>query len=801
MSEEIETEDADTLKVEGEAKSSARILAALKTAEDNDRDYQEICDGIDDYYSRGGSTEGDWRDPEYDLFWSSMEILKPAIYARPPVPVVSPQFKDRRVLYNVTAELLERTAISDFARVNLNDEMKSLRDDLIFYNRGVVWLVHEKDAKKGAEFVCVDHVDRKDFRHEAARKWGDVGWVARRAWMTRAQMRKRFAKKSGDAYQRATIGVRREDQDNGATDNSRRAGVWEVWHRNDDKVYWVAEGCDVMLDHDKPHHDLEGFFPCPRPAYGTLRRRSLIPVPDFTRYSRHLRKIDELTSRIYTLLNQVKLKAFIPAGGDVGDAIEFALKSNDDSIIIPVDGAALVTGAATNLMVMLPLREIAEAIGGLINTRTQLFADFDNLSGISDIMRGETEANETYGAQQLKSQYGSVRVRDKTEEIQRVAADVTKIAAEMMAENFSQKSMLEMSQMEIPTKAELAKQMKELEQATREEMKQLGAQAKAQIDQMRQQGQPADPQAMQEAQAQYQQAQQEIIAKYAPQMQKVSQEVPIEDVMQLLRDSKARCFAFEIATDSTIMTNEMQEKASRNEFLGVFNQATTALMSIASMGEAGAKLAGEVLKFTLQPYRVGREMNAVIDEFIDSAPEMIAQQGQNGAQEAEKAMAEANAKIAEAELQKAQAAIAKVQADTASKQQEMQLKAAEAEEKAKADQQRINLEMAQTQGSIAETNARIEKIQAEIQKMGADAQAQSRQQDRDDIKTAAAIAAKDTDQALAVQDRQRQAAESERNAAMSERQQAHSEQQGERAEFRADRQQTFTERQPGKDSP
>lgn len=796
MSEEIETEDADTLKVDGEPKSSARILAALKKAGDLDRDYQDICDRIDDYYSRRGVTESDWDDPEYDLFWASMEILKPAIYARPPVPVVSPQFKDRRPLYNLTAELLERTAISDFGRVNLDEEMKTLRDDLIFYNRGVVWLVHEKE--KGAEFVCVDHVDRKDFRHEPARKWSEVGWVARRAWMTKSQMRKRFGKKTGDAYQRATVGIRREDQENGAADNSRRAGVWEVWHRNDDKVYWVAEGCDVMLDHDKPHHDLEGFFPCPRPAYGTLRRRSLTPVPDFTRYSKHLRKIDELTSRIYTLLNQVKLKAFIPAGGDMGAAIEFALKSNDDSIIIPVDGVALTTGSQSNLMVMLPLRDIAEAIGGLINTRTQLFADFDNLSGISDIMRGETEANETYGAQQLKSQYGSVRVRDKTEEIQRVAADVTKIAAEMMAENFSQKSLLEMSQMEIPTKTEIEKEVKAVEDSAKAELKELGAQAKAKADQVRQQGEQVDPQMMEQAQAQFQEQQQQILSKYAPQMQKLSEKVPIEDVMKLLRDTKARCFAFEIATDSTILTNEMQEKASRNEFLGVFNQAAEGLLKFAGMGEAGAKLAGEVFKFVLGPYRAGRELNAVIDEFIDAAPEMMAQQSQNGAQDAEKAMAEANAKIAEAELQKAHAAIAKVEADTASRQQETQLKAAEAQEKAKADQQRVNLEMEQTRGSLAETAARIKKIEAEIAKMGADAQTQSRQQDRDDIKTAAAIAAKDTDQALAVQDRERKTFESDRNAAMGERQQVFSERQGERSEQRADRQQQFTERQPPK---
>src|SRR3546814_20204032 len=98
----------------------------------------------------------------------------------------------------------------------------------------------------------------------------------------------------------------------------------------------------------------------------------------------------------------------------------------------------------------LPLNELAQAIQGLIEARSQLIQDFYQLSGISDIMRGATEAQETLGAQQLKSQYGSVRVREKSAELQRVAADAVKIAAEIIAENFSKENVLDMSQMDVP---------------------------------------------------------------------------------------------------------------------------------------------------------------------------------------------------------------------------------------------------------------------------------------------------------------------------------------------------------------
>src|SRR3546814_19897692 len=90
---------------------------------------------------------------------------------------------------------------------------------------------------------------------------------------------------------------------------------------------------------------------------------------------------------------------------------------------------------------------------------------------------------------------------------------------------------------------------------------------------------------------------------------------------------------------------------------------------------------------------------------------------------------------------------------------------------------RFDLEIAQTNGALQETNARIEKIMAEIQKIGVDAANQTRQQDREDVKTVADIEARQADQAMSEEDRQPQALESERNTAMGERPQSFTEQQ------------------------
>jgi len=783
MLDSLETEYADTLEVEGDTKSSARVLSAIKKAERAFNSWQALCDRIDEVYSRADYVESEWQDPDYDLFWASMEIMKPAIYARPPVPVVSPEFKSRKPLMNVTAELLERSAISGFHRGDIDEAMICTRDDLIFYNRGQMRVLYEADEAGGGQRICVENLDRKDFLHPPARKWSEVPWVAFRAWMTKTEMRKRFSKRSGKAYQDATLATAKQVDNDGAPDNSRKAGVWEVWHKADNKVYWVAEGVRVMLDEDDPHLKLRGFFPCPKPAYGTIRPRTLEPVPDYTRYAGHFKKINQLTRRIYVLLDQVKLKVLLPAGGEIGDAVEQAVKETDDTIFIPVPAAALIGSGSTNLMVHLPLEQVATAITGLIEARRELFADYDRLSGVSDIMRGETEAQETLGAQRLKSQYGSVRVKDKTTELQRIARDITEISAEIMAENFSKDTLLEMSQMDIPTSAEIKKQIAEIEDEAEAELKALGKKAQEMLAAAQQDGEQVDPA---QAKQQMEQAQQQVLAKYAPMLKQASEQVPIEEVMRLLRDDRARGFAFEIETDSTVLTDEMAEKASRAELLEAFGNAMQRLVPLFQMGPPGVKLAGEMLKFALQPYRVGRSLNAVVDELIDAAPGLAQQMGGDGG-EAEKAIAEANQKLAEAEIMKANAQTQKVTADAQGKMQELELRAQEAGVKARQDEQRFALEIEQTKGTLAETQAKIDKIMAEIQKMGADTELAANKEHRETVKTVSDIQGQQQDRQMA-----------QRSQVMGEQQQARDNKRADRGEDRADRQQQFAERQPPK---
>lgn len=728
-------------------------LDMLEDAEKQLADWQAASDKIDRIYASLTSLRNMRRDREFQLFWSNIEVMAPSIYARPPVPVVTPKFKDKRPIYRVASELLERSCIVSLDLADIDQTMLELRDDLAIVGRAVAWVRYESD--EDGDRVCYDHVDRKDFLHEPARKWAEVDWVASCAWLSKTEMRERFK----DAADEVSYGRPRDD--NGRFSNrlsDRRCGVWEIWCKSQNKVVWVTDGAPKVLDEDTPHLKLEGFFPCPRPAYATLERRSLIPVPDMLFYKDQLDEVNDLTRRIHALAEAIKVRGFYAGGGDLGEAVERAIKLEDDAqILVPVPNLQGLTQGGGAPIIWLPIEQVAKTIEGLIALRRQVFEDIYQIVGLSDIMRGMTQAEETLGAQQLKQQNGSYRVRDKQNELVRMARDLVRLGAEIMAEEFSRKTLISMAQMDLPTDAEAKKTVRDLESQAKQELEALADQAE--------QGH-GDPQQMQE---QFAQQQQQIIAKYQPQVQKASQQVTIDQVMAFLKDEKLRPFVLDIETDSTIYPDEMAEKASRAEFVGVFNQAMQTVAQAVQAGPEAIALAGGVFKFALAPYRVGRELEALIDDLVDAAPEIAERMSQQGEGE-DNGLAAAQMELAKAEMAKVESQTQANQANAQLKMQELQLKAAEAQAQTEQSQQKFQLEVEKTQGMITETDARTRKVEAEILKLSVDAENQTRREDREDVKTSADIAARQTDQVMVAEQRVTSDARADRQQSFAEEQ-------------------------------
>jgi hypothetical protein len=78
-----------------------------------------------------------------------------------------------------------------------------------------------------------------------------------------------------------------------------------------------------------------------------------------------------------------------------------------------------------------------KALQQLYVQRDQIKATIYEVTGISDIVRGASNAGETATAQQIKSQWGSLRVQQIQQEVARVARDIFRAKIAIMAAKFS----------------------------------------------------------------------------------------------------------------------------------------------------------------------------------------------------------------------------------------------------------------------------------------------------------------------------------------------------------------------------
>lgn len=242
---------------------------------------------------------------------------------------------------------------------------------------------------------------------------------------------------------------------------------------------------------------------------------------------------------------------------------------------------------------------------------------------------------------------------------------------------------------------------------------------------------------------------QQVEQQIQQQIQQAEQTITIDRVMKFLRDERVRSFSIEIETDSTIMPDEAVEKASRNEFLGAFSQASAGVQQLLQLGPSGAELAGGLLKFALAPYRVGRQLDGLIEQFCEQAPKIVEQQMQaQQPQGQDPALAQAQQQLAQAELQKAQAQMQRVQAEAELKQQQNQLAIAKAQSDAEHRQQtlametqRLQAELQQSQADLQETLANIERVRVETQMLIANAQTSRQTADNDSARVIAEVGA------------------------------------------------------------
>ena len=548
---------------------------------------------------------------KFNILWSNVQTITPAVFARLPRPDVSRRFRDNDPIGRVASMMLERALEYEIEHYgDYSSAMKQCVQDRLLGGRGTAWVRYEphivgqsagmgegapddgfqvtedideaeteggmfREDQERIEYECapVDYVHWRDFGLTVARTWEEVTAVWRKVYMGRPALVERFGEELGGKIPLDTKPETSKTFNEKMGEGASEAVVYEIWDKTTGQVIWLNKSMGKILDTRDDPLQLENFWPCPKPMFSTITTDSLIPVPDFVLYQDQARQLDTLADRIDGFIQALRVRG-------VYDASEPSLArlftEGENNALLPVKnyGAFSEKGGLQGAINLVDIAPIAQALNMSYQAMDQVKGQIYEIMGIADIQRGQTDPNETLGAQIIKSNNASGRLKTMQHDVVNFATALLQIKAQIICQHFTDDTIVKIS----------------------------GA------------------------------------MQLSPQDQQL-----IPQALMLLKDEPAKNFRIEVTTDSMIYQDEQQEKQDRMEFLASVSSFLSQALPAAQATPELTPMLVEMLKFGVTAFKAGKGLEGLIDETADKfrqqakqmegqpkppTPEQIKQQGE-----------------------------------------------------------------------------------------------------------------------------------------------------------------------------
>jgi hypothetical protein len=215
----------------------------------------------------------------------------------------------------------------------------------------------------------------------------------------------------------------------------KKATIYEIWDKKEGIAVWLSKSHPEALDVVDDPLQLDGFFPCPKPLYATTTTDSLIPVADYAQYQDQARELDVICERIDGLAKAIKV---VGVYDSTQSGVQRMLQEGVNNTLIPVDNWMMFAekGGIKGVVEFMPLDTVVAALNALYLAREQAKQTIYEITGISDIIRGTTDPNETLGAQQLKGQFASKRLKKLQDSVAQFATELLKIKGQIICKHY-----------------------------------------------------------------------------------------------------------------------------------------------------------------------------------------------------------------------------------------------------------------------------------------------------------------------------------------------------------------------------
>lgn len=645
----------------------------------------------------------------YNILYSNISTLMPAIYGNNPKPDIERRYKDDDVLGRITSDILERTATFFVQKKSFRKAMKRALFDRLIGGRGIFWsryVPHFKDMEINSEDdspeeeeeglevtnsedeeavsdelvddepleevsfeeVATDYVHWDDFGHNWARTDDEIYLKWRKVFLTRKELIARFGKVLS---KEEIMEIPLDYAPKGLADQKKqtavkKAVIYELWDDTEKRACWMHKDFPKFLDDKEDPLKLDGFFPC-QELYGILANDSMIPVPDYAEYQDQANELDEITSRISAITKCIKVAGIYDASAP---GIERLLAEGVENRLIPVDQWAVLAekGGIKGVISFLPLEEIVKALLALYDAQEKVKQALYEITGLSDIVRGSTKV-ETAKAQQIKANFTTLRLSDSQDDMAQFACDAVRNICIIIANHFSIDTIKQISGVKLFTAQEKAGI-----QQRQAVMKQQFQQATQNYPAMKQQNpqlQPPPPP-----------------PPLDDDMQELMENPTWEEVEQLLRDNAALSFKIDIEVDSTIKMDEDADKASRIEFLKAASQFIGQAMTAGTQMPSMAPLFAHMLMFGVRGFKIGKELEGQFRVAVEKLEKQAANPQPHQSPEQQKIAADT-----ELQKMKMQQQAQNDERDAQREDKRMQLQASLDQQKMQWDIERDKLEM------------------------------------------------------------------------------------------------------------
>jgi len=483
----------DALEDGGGAPSANLVkmwLAALDASTKEEKDWRQDAEKCLKIYRAEEATESQ---TFFNILHSNTETILPATYNSTPVPDIRRRFNDPGYEAKQVADILERAISYSLDSYDFDGHMRAVLFDSYVAGRGVSRVRYvpyftgpeeRSEGESGApeaepehgdgtepvepgetvayeEVVC-EYVPWKSFRRGPGRVWDDVAWVAFEHFLSREQLTDMNPTAGALVALDAVVSGHNETQGTDkyvGTDKPPqseifgRARVWEIWDKDSKAVLFIAPGWDKepLQKVDDPLK-LQGFFPIPRPVQPLATPGNLVPMTPYKAYIKLAEELNDITMRIRRLVRQLRVRG-IYAGP--AQSLE-GVMSADDGELVPAPGleAFIDGGGLEKAIAWWPLDPTVNALKQLYEQREQVKQTIYEVTGLSDILRGNTMASETATAQQIKSQWGSLRIQRMQADVARFARDLFRMKAEIISTRFSSQQLMMMTGVQITPQVE-----------------------------------------------------------------------------------------------------------------------------------------------------------------------------------------------------------------------------------------------------------------------------------------------------------------------------------------------------------